>query len=875
VGGFRILRRLASGAASDVLLARAEGPHGFQRVVALKILLAKAKADPDFERHFAAEASAYARLSHPAVVKLYDFFAADGQLVMVLEFVDGLPLHKLRAMLAIAGERIEDPGALFLGLRIFSALAAAHGARDPATGEFAPITHADVNPSNILVPWDGHVKLGDFGIARAAGLQSDPRSGFIKGTYGYIAPEQVAGKEPTVRADVYSAGLIVWELLARRKAVQRGSLSDAQVLKAMAHPEFPTLELLRPDLDASIREAIRRALEPDPDKRSITAEEMVNVLRQGVSADEGRKSLADALMRVRSTGAADPLASTTQGPANVDGDGPMTPPPSSRRSDMEDTAQFQAATDEQGDLGKIAFYGRLNLPTGSEPPRPLGARGKSQPPPLPVEATTVVNVPSPVAGVPIVAPSEVTMVVNMPVPAAAGGPSPPDVKTGLDVRSPAGHLPATGDARVAEGADAPAPRRPPSPSPSRGRLVVPRPVSVSNLQTVRAPPLVVEEDDGARLVAAGAPPPAKLAIGGMPTTPGFSPVSPHEPPAPSPAPAPVTTPPAVLATAAAVPAAPKNIAMVTPFVLAAPVALAVSASSAEPEPAAPAPVDPPSPEAPHPEAPGPEAPREGAPHASPSTERSPRSTPPPMPPADTAQDSAAEEVAAAPPPVVGSVRPNEPPYALSALPEPHKSSSRGSAWLIAAGIGVLLAGGGVFFLFRGDLLPETPVADSTPSAVPVASASPAPSPEPVASAPSAPAAPSASASAVASAEPAAPPPSASASSEPVASAAPSASASSPPAASSVAAAASAPPASSATTPTASAAAATPPAAEPADSGQLDLPASAEGHRIFVDDKVAGEGTAPIHVHCGAHVIRIGSAGKERKVDVPCGGSLQL
>jgi serine/threonine protein kinase len=203
VGGFRILRRLASGAASDVLLARAEGPHGFQRVVALKILLAKTKADPDFERHFAAEASAYARLSHPAVVKLYDFFAADGQLVMVLEFVDGLPLHKLRAMLAIAGERIDDKAALFLGLRIFSALAAAHGARDPATGEFAPIAHSDVNPSNILVPWDGHVKLGDFGIARAAGLQSDPRSGFIKGTYGYVAPEQVTGDGATLSADVY------------------------------------------------------------------------------------------------------------------------------------------------------------------------------------------------------------------------------------------------------------------------------------------------------------------------------------------------------------------------------------------------------------------------------------------------------------------------------------------------------------------------------------------------------------------------------------------------------------------------------------------------------------------------------------------------
>ena len=88
-------------------------------MVALKSCSRRA-GNPDFERTFGAAASAYARLSHPAVVKLYDFFSAEGQLVMVLEFVDGLPLHKLRAMLAITGERIEDKAALYLGLRIFS-----------------------------------------------------------------------------------------------------------------------------------------------------------------------------------------------------------------------------------------------------------------------------------------------------------------------------------------------------------------------------------------------------------------------------------------------------------------------------------------------------------------------------------------------------------------------------------------------------------------------------------------------------------------------------------------------------------------------------------------------------------------------------------
>ena len=366
VGGFRILRRLASGATSDVLLARAEGPHGFQRVVALKILFARKQGNPDFERTFGAAASAYARLSHPAVVKLYDFFSAEGQLVMVLEFVDGLPLHKLRAMLAITGERIEDKAALYLGLRIFSALAAAHGARDPMKGELAPVIHQDVNPSNVLVPWDGQVKLGDFGIAKAAGVEADARSGFIKGTYGYSAPEQVTGKEVTPRADVYSAGMILWELLARRKAVQRGGLNDAQVQKAMAHPEFPALELLRPDLDAAVRAAIRRTLEPDPEKRTITAEEVVNVLRQAVSAEEGRKALALAVTRVRSGTGADGPASVRSAATDVDASGPDSV--TEVAIDLGKTAQYSAALEDGGDLGKIAFYGRLNLPAESSPP---------------------------------------------------------------------------------------------------------------------------------------------------------------------------------------------------------------------------------------------------------------------------------------------------------------------------------------------------------------------------------------------------------------------------------------------------------------------------------------------------------------------------
>jgi serine/threonine protein kinase len=299
IGGFRILRRLATGGTADVLLARAEGPLGFERVVVLKVLLDAYRADPDSERMFAREASAYARLSHPGIVKLYDFFLAGDQLVMVLEFVDGLPLNRLRALLHAQGAELDDRAATYLASRIFSALAAAHSARDPETAEFAPVIHRDVNPSNVLLPWDGHVKLADFGIAKVTGMSGDTKTGFIKGTFGYMAPEQVKGEAVSVRADVYAGSLLLWELLAHRKAIQHNALPEMEVLRAMAHPNIVSLDVLRPDLPAVLRNAVARGLEPQEAKRSITADEMVTILRSSMRLEEGRAKLVETLAAFR------------------------------------------------------------------------------------------------------------------------------------------------------------------------------------------------------------------------------------------------------------------------------------------------------------------------------------------------------------------------------------------------------------------------------------------------------------------------------------------------------------------------------------------------------------------------------------------------
>jgi serine/threonine-protein kinase len=358
IGGYRVVRRLATGGTSDVLLARAEGPHGFERVVVLKLLLQQYRDDPSFERMFAREAAAYARLSHPAIVKLFDFFSDAGQLVMVLEYVDGLPLHKLRALLKSRSVTLDDAASSFVGWRIFGALAAAHAAKDPESGEFSPVIHRDVNPSNVLIPWDGHVKIADFGIAKVAGVDNDKtQAGFIKGTYGYMAPEQARGAELTVRADVYAASLLLWELLVGRKAIVRGSMSDLDVLRAMAEPAFPTLSALRPDLPPAVLDAIGRGLQPDPDRRAVTAEELAGVLRASTDIDAGRQRLVDALAAVRPPSVADDMVTT------------LSRPPAPRPADSSADATIPNPITLRGPSPDDTHSDALKLT--SVPPRPV------------------------------------------------------------------------------------------------------------------------------------------------------------------------------------------------------------------------------------------------------------------------------------------------------------------------------------------------------------------------------------------------------------------------------------------------------------------------------------------------------------------------
>jgi serine/threonine-protein kinase len=298
IGPYRIERCLGFGRKSEVLLAKRRFLGDFERTVVVKRLLARCEDDPERQGVTAAEALAYARLSHPAIVQLFDVFPHEGHLALVLEYVDGVSLAKLLAALRARREPVGDRVALFIASRVFAALAAAHTAKDPRTGEPTPVIHRDVSPSNVLVPWDGIVKLGDFDLSKVIGVSGDTRGGLMKGTYGYMAPEQVTGDPVTPQTDVYAGCLLLREMLLGRPAFDE-RLPELELLKAMIDARLAPIDALRGGIPRRLASALRRGLSRDPARHTITAAEMVDVLRSYVDMDQAHVELVARLQRIR------------------------------------------------------------------------------------------------------------------------------------------------------------------------------------------------------------------------------------------------------------------------------------------------------------------------------------------------------------------------------------------------------------------------------------------------------------------------------------------------------------------------------------------------------------------------------------------------
>jgi serine/threonine-protein kinase len=281
LGPYELIQRIATGGMAEVYLARRAGPHGFQKVVAVKRILPQLAQDTDFVAMFVDEARVCARLAHPNIVQVFDFGEHDGELYMAMEYVDGTTAARLVRAAATRGEDVPLEAALYIALSVLRALDYAHNARDEE-GRSLALVHRDVSPGNVLIDRSGAVKLTDFGIARAAEIERRTDAGQLKGKLGYMSPEQVVGKELDARSDLFTTAIVLAELVMLRPLFS--GPSEIDVLMRIRDADLQVIDRAGARVPDDLKTILLRAMARDRALRypsaAAFAEALEEVLRR-------------------------------------------------------------------------------------------------------------------------------------------------------------------------------------------------------------------------------------------------------------------------------------------------------------------------------------------------------------------------------------------------------------------------------------------------------------------------------------------------------------------------------------------------------------------------------------------------------------------
>jgi serine/threonine-protein kinase len=277
VGRYAIHSEIAAGGMATVHFGRLVGPIGFSRTVAIKRLHPQYAKDPDFVAMFLDEARLAARIQHPNVVPTLDVVSTDGELFLVMEYVQGETLSRLSRAVREAGGQIPTRIAAAMVIGALHGLHAAHEAKDER-GNPLGIVHRDVSPQNILIGVDGVSRVLDFGVAKAAVRLQTTREGQLKGKLAYMAPEQLSAGVVNRLTDVYAAGVLLWEALTAKRLFEADS--EGQLLSLVLRGKVEPPSTIVQGLDPAYDTITLRALEKEPEKRFQTAREMAIALER-------------------------------------------------------------------------------------------------------------------------------------------------------------------------------------------------------------------------------------------------------------------------------------------------------------------------------------------------------------------------------------------------------------------------------------------------------------------------------------------------------------------------------------------------------------------------------------------------------------------
>jgi tRNA A-37 threonylcarbamoyl transferase component Bud32 len=275
VGKYEVVRRLASGGMAEIYLARARGIQGFEKFVVLKRILPQYAENETFVRMFLNEARVAATLDHPNIASVYDIDQQEGVYFFTMEYLHGEDLRLILKELGRRSQPLPLDHALTIAIGAAAGLHAAHEKRGP-DGRPLGIVHRDVSPSNVVVTYDGGVKVVDFGIAKVTAQSEFTGTGSLKGKVAYMSPEQCRSQPLDRRSDIFAVGVILFELTTQTRLFKADT--DVGTIQMVLQGDIPRPSSRVPDYPPALEAIVMKALERSPEARYQTARELQRAL---------------------------------------------------------------------------------------------------------------------------------------------------------------------------------------------------------------------------------------------------------------------------------------------------------------------------------------------------------------------------------------------------------------------------------------------------------------------------------------------------------------------------------------------------------------------------------------------------------------------
>jgi len=275
-GKYQLLQKIATGGMAELYRAKVTRDHGFEKQVAIKKILPHLIDEGNLVKAFIDEAKLAALLQHENIVQIYDFGSIDGEYFIAMEYLFGKDLRRLFSKVSEAGVPLSLENTLYIVSRVCAGLDYSHHLKD-LQGKPLNIIHRDINPQNIFLTYEGQVKIIDFGIAKAASHNSTTHEGLIKGKLAYMSPEQATGKAVDHRSDIFSTGIILYELLTGRRMFEGETM---EIYTRVREAQYEPLGKQLPNLPVKLNAVVERALAKQPAERYQSCGEMLADLEE-------------------------------------------------------------------------------------------------------------------------------------------------------------------------------------------------------------------------------------------------------------------------------------------------------------------------------------------------------------------------------------------------------------------------------------------------------------------------------------------------------------------------------------------------------------------------------------------------------------------